>query len=116
MAAIMEQNAALRKRKFEEKTSSQKKHTCFESLDETDMFFLGLARMAKQLPKTEQASIKLTLSNTILQAELRCAQAQSAHTPTSRSCTTVQPLFPPHENSRPSTSSSYCVQPLVSTL
>lgn len=111
----MEQNAALRKRKFEEKLTAQNKHTCFEDMDETDIFFLSLARMTKQLPKAEQAAVKITVSTAILQAELRSAQAQSAPTPTPSSSYALQPLFSPHDNSRPSTSSSsYSVQPLPS--
>lgn len=42
-----------------------------ESLDETDMFFLSMSRMAKKLPKLEQSQIKLALSNSVLSAEIR---------------------------------------------
>lgn len=52
----------------------------FDNLDETDLFFLSMAQMTKKLPKLEQSKIKLTLSNTVLQAELKEQTKDVRHT------------------------------------
>lgn len=52
-----------------------------KTLDDTDMFFLSMSRMAKQLPKVEQAQIKLALSNSVLSAELKYNQQSLSLTP-----------------------------------
>lgn len=39
-------------------------------LDETDMFFLSLAKTTKTLPPIEQAKVKLLVSQTVLQAQI----------------------------------------------
>lgn len=43
----------------------------YDGFDESDMFYLSMSRMAKQLPKIEQAKIKLLLSKSILEAEIK---------------------------------------------
>lgn len=54
----------------------QKKTTVTPDLDDTDMFFLSMSRMTKKLPQIDQARIKLDLSNSVLQAELKNSTAQ----------------------------------------
>lgn len=69
------QNSVLRKHHRESYLSKVAKTISFlETLDDTDMFFLSMARMTKQLPKVEQAQIKLALSNSVLSSEVRCNQ------------------------------------------
>ena len=52
------------------------KYKKVEELDETDMFYLSMARMSKTLPLLEQAQIKLQLSNSVLQAQIKINQYQ----------------------------------------
>lgn len=57
---------------------SKKEHTSQEvniamremRLDETDMFFLSMAKMTKRLPSVDQAKIKLQLSQSVLNAQI----------------------------------------------
>jgi len=67
---IMKENSALRKLKQGDK-KIKPEATLFENMDETDLFFLSMSKMTKQLPQVEQAKIKLALSNSVLQAEIR---------------------------------------------
>lgn len=73
---IIKQNASLRKHQYEEKIIQQNKvhkiPSVLETMDDTDMFFLSMAKMTKKLPKVEQARIKLALSNLVLSAEIKC--------------------------------------------
>lgn len=65
------------KRRYETKCMCQQASittSFFTTLDDTDMFFLSMSRMTKQLPKVEQAQIKLALSNSVLSAELKYNQ------------------------------------------
>jgi len=68
---IMKEKAAIRKMKREKKIIKPKVPTVFENMDETDIFFLSIYKMTKQLPQVEQAKIKLLLSNSVLQPEIR---------------------------------------------
>ncbi|XP_018569802.1 uncharacterized protein LOC108909822 [Anoplophora glabripennis] len=67
---IVNENDALRNSKYKNE-SPQSKSVCYCGMDETDMFFLSMSRMTKQLPRFEQSKIKLTLSNAVLQADIR---------------------------------------------
>ena len=40
-------------------------------MDDAEMFFMSMAKMTKTLPALEQAEIKLQLSNSVLQAQIR---------------------------------------------
>jgi len=73
---ILKENSTRRKRLYDEKCIRQEYKTTnqFENLDDMDMFFLSMSRMTKQLPKLEQAQIKLALSNSVLSAEIRYNQ------------------------------------------
>lgn len=71
MLEIMKEKAAIRKMKQEEKIIKPKVPTVFENMDKTDIFFLSIYKMMKQLPQVEQAKIKLLLSNSVLQPEIR---------------------------------------------
>ena len=62
MVYVIKENSYLRQRRHEEKTT-------IRDMDETDMFFLSMAKMTKKLPSLEQAKIKLQLSQTVLQAQ-----------------------------------------------
>ncbi|KAE9521519.1 hypothetical protein AGLY_018075 [Aphis glycines] len=77
LVEILKESTALRKRQYEEnitcKTTS-KPTSVLENLDDTDLFFLSMSKMTKQLPKLEQSQIKLALSNSVLSAEIRCNQ------------------------------------------
>lgn len=81
MLEIMKENAALRKKKREENIIKPKVPTVFENMDETDIFFLSMSKMIKQLPQVEQAKIKLLLSNSVLQAEIRNTSAPTVSLP-----------------------------------
>lgn len=76
LVEILKENSTRRKRLYGEKCIRQEHKTTnqFENLDDMDMFFLSMSRMTKQLPKFEQAQIKLALSNSVLSAEVRCNQ------------------------------------------
>ncbi|XP_012135376.1 uncharacterized protein LOC105661843 [Megachile rotundata] len=77
MVQILKESSALRKRQYEGKSTrpqTAKTTSLLETLDDTDMFFLSMSRMTKQLPKVEQSQIKLALSNLVLSAEVRCNQ------------------------------------------
>lgn len=52
----------------------------YENMDEIDLFFLSMSRMTKKLPKIEQVKIKLAVSNTVLQAELKQEQIKETAT------------------------------------
>lgn len=53
-------------------------------LDETDMFFLSLAKTTKAFPPIEQAKVKLQISQTILQTQIAIdEQAYHLSLPTS---------------------------------
>jgi len=84
LVEILKESAALRKRQYEEnktfKTTS-KPTGVLENLDDTDLFFLSMSKMTKQLPKLEQSQIKLALSNSVLSAEIRCNQHSFSTTP-----------------------------------
>ncbi|KAL3287972.1 hypothetical protein HHI36_002428 [Cryptolaemus montrouzieri] len=77
-----------------------------EPVDDTDMFFLSMSRMTKQLPQIEQAKIKLELSNSVLSVEVRYNQQQqplpvstpySHNTPSPASSTSYQMVSPSDE-------------------
>ena len=75
MVHILKESSAPRKRPYEEgcmHPKASKATSLLETLDETDMFFLSMSRMTKQLPKVEQSQIKLALSNSVLLAEVKC--------------------------------------------
>lgn len=77
LVEISKKNLVLRKRPYEEKKTHQiesKPASVLETLDDTDLFFLSMSKMAKQLPKLKQSQIKLALSNSVLSAEIRCNQ------------------------------------------
>jgi len=79
LVEILKENSIRRKRQYEEKLSQGHKITNpFENLDDMDMFFLSMSRMTKQLPKFEQAQIKLALSNSVLSAEIKCNREPSS--------------------------------------
>lgn len=84
LVEILKESTALRKRQYEEnktcKTTS-KPTSVLENLDDTDLFFLSMSKMTKQLPKLEQSQIKLALSNSVLSAEIRCNQQSFSTTP-----------------------------------
>lgn len=67
MVQILKESSAFRKRKYENQTTGTNISAINNSLDETDMFFLSMSRMTKQLPtKLVQAQIKLQVSNAVL--------------------------------------------------
>lgn len=69
MVNVMKENSYLRQRRHEEKTT-------IRDMDETDMFFLSMAKMTKKLPSLEQAKIKLQLSHAVLQAQIALEEQQ----------------------------------------
>lgn len=83
MVQILKENAEIRKRKYEEKNSihplQSRSTSILENLDDTDLFFLSIAKMTKQMPKYEQAQIKLALSNSVLSTELSLNQHTSQY-------------------------------------
>jgi len=90
MVDILEESSALRKRQFEDKIlrSDSSKTDFLQNIDDTDMFFLSMSKMTKQLPKVEQVRIKLGLSNSVLSAEIRSNEQLYFGTP--YSCLTQQ--------------------------
>jgi hypothetical protein len=69
MVDFMKENSYLRQRRHEEKTT-------IRDMDETDIFFLSMAKMIKKLPSLEQAKIKLQLSQAVLQAQIALEEQQ----------------------------------------
>jgi len=69
MVNVMQENSYLRQRRHEGKTT-------IRDMDETDMFFLSMAKMTKKLPFLEQAKIKLQLSQAVLQAQIALEEQQ----------------------------------------
>jgi len=69
MVNIMKENSYLRQRRHEKKMT-------IRDMDETDMFFLSMAKMTKKLPSLEQAKIKLQLSQAVLQAKIALQEQQ----------------------------------------
>ena len=59
---VIKENSYLRQRRHEENT--------IQDMDETDMFFLSMAKMTKKLPSLEQAKIKLQLSQAVFEAQI----------------------------------------------
>lgn len=64
MMKIMKENSVMRQIRHDERKSSSR------DLDETDMFFLSLAKTTKTLPPIEQAKVKLQVSQAVLQAQI----------------------------------------------
>lgn len=60
---IMKQNASRRMSRYEESKS--------KDLDETDLFYLSMAKTVKRLPALEQAKIRMTLCKLVSEAEIR---------------------------------------------
>ena len=69
MVNVMKENSYLRQRRHEEKTT-------IRDMDETDTFFLSMAKMTNQLPSLEQAIIKLHLSQAVLKAQIALEEKQ----------------------------------------
>ncbi|PSN31944.1 hypothetical protein C0J52_21413 [Blattella germanica] len=65
---VMKENASFRKFTYE-------KHST--EMDDNDMFFLSMAKMTKTLPPLEQAQIKLQLSNSVLETQIRMISSES---------------------------------------
>ena len=55
MVNVMNENSYLRQRRSKEKTT-------IWDMNETDMFFLSMAKMMKKLPSLEEAKTELQLS------------------------------------------------------
>lgn len=64
MIKLMKGNSVTRQIRYDEKKSLSR------DLDETEMFFLSLAKTTKTLPPIEQAKVKLLVSQTVLQAQI----------------------------------------------
>jgi len=64
MIKIMKENSAMTQIRHDEKKLLSR------DLDETDMFFLSLAKTTKTLPPIEQTKVKLLVSQTVLQAQI----------------------------------------------
>lgn len=84
LVEILKESTPLKKRQYEENKTCEtasKPTSVLENLDDTDLFFLSMSKMTKQLPKLEQSQIKLALSNSVLSAEIRCNQQSFSSTP-----------------------------------
>jgi len=96
---ILKESTALRKRQYEENKTCEtasKSTSVLENLDDTDLFFLSMSKMTKQLPKLEQSQIKLALSNSVFSAEIRCNQQSFSTTP--YPCSTQPQSFVPQQS------------------
>lgn len=78
MFKVMKENTSLRKPKHNEKNIKPNTCSIFQNMDETDLFFLSMSKMTKQLPQVQQAKIKLSLSNSVLQAEIINSNIQTS--------------------------------------
>lgn len=111
MVDILKENSALKKRRFEDKSvrsdSDSFKTDFLKNLDDTDMFFLSMSKMTKQLPKIEQSRIKLGLSNSVLSAEIRSNEQSYFGTP-GYSC------YPQQQSASSISSESSTIQPTTS--
>jgi len=112
MVNILKENSALKKRRFEDKSvrsdSGSSKTDFLQSLDDTDMFFLSMSKMTKQLPKIEQSQIKLGLSNSVLSAEIKSNEQSYFGTP-GYSC------YPQQQSVSSISSESSTIQPTTRT-
>jgi len=84
LCEIIKESSALRKCQYEEKKTYQaasKPTSVLENLDDTDLFFLSMSKITKQLPKWEQSQLKLAISNSVLSAEIRYNQQSLSTTP-----------------------------------
>jgi hypothetical protein len=61
---IMKANANFRKEKFEQKHA-------IPQFDETDMFYLSMAKIAKRLPSTDQARSRMEVCRMVSEAEIK---------------------------------------------
>lgn len=75
---IMKENRNLRKMKLDTKHVKT-------DMDETDMFFLSMSRMTKKLSLAEQARIKLMISSTVLEAEMKSLRNETDNYSSNRS-------------------------------
>lgn len=78
MVKIMKENAELRKAKYQNVSKSADQ----SMLDETDMFYLSMAKTVKRLPPIEQATIRMQLCTMISEAEIRHTKQGQLHVPT----------------------------------
>nr|CAD7258744.1 unnamed protein product [Timema shepardi] len=103
MVKIMRENSTLRRIRHEERKISSL------DLDDTDMFFLSLAKTAKTLPPLELAKVKLQVSQAVLQMQIALGeQAQnrkSSASPASHNSTSSETSFSPHPISTASAAS-----------
>ncbi|KAL3288351.1 hypothetical protein HHI36_002799 [Cryptolaemus montrouzieri] len=98
----MKENSNLRKRKYEQKERAHgtNKSSFMENLDDIHLFLPNIARTTKILPRTEQTAVKISVSNTVLQAELRCSEKEYFSSSSPRFVTTPQqPFFSPQDYS-----------------
>lgn len=115
MVQILKENVELRKRKYKEENSilplQSNTTSNLENLDDADLFFLSMAKMTKQMPKYEQAKIKLALSNSVLSTELRLnsltsednsqnqVQTEPFYFQSSSSADSIHPIMLPSDHS-----------------
>nr|CAD7398976.1 unnamed protein product [Timema poppensis] len=103
MVKIMRENSTLRRIRHEERKVSSL------DLDDTDMFFLSLAKTTKTLPPLELAKVKLQVSQAVLQMQIAVGeQAQnrkSSASPTSHNSTSRETSFSPRPISTASAAS-----------
>lgn len=111
MVDILKEKTALKKRRFVEKSvrsdSDSSKTDFLNTLDDTDMFFLSMSKMTKQLPKIEQSRIKLGLSNSVLSAEIRTNEQSYFGTPGYSCYPQQQSISSESSTIQPTTSPSY---------
>nr|CAD7457489.1 unnamed protein product [Timema tahoe] len=103
MVKIMRENSTLRRIRHEEKKISSL------DLDDTDMFFLSLAKTAKTLPPLELAKVKLQVSQAVLQTQIAVGEQakyrQSSASPASHNSTYIETSFSPRPISTESAAS-----------
>lgn len=62
LVQIMRENASMRKERYEKKLST--------SHDDVEMFYLSMAKIAKRLPKSKEAKLRMEVCNKVSEAEL----------------------------------------------
>lgn len=62
MVQIMRENSSMRKESYEKKLSA--------GHDDTELFYLSMAKIAKQLPRSKEAKLRMEVCNKVSEAEL----------------------------------------------
>lgn len=106
MVQIMKENAAMRKKRYQEQPKMD--------LDETDMFYLSMAKTVKRLPPIEQANIRMQFCELVSKAEIRTLQGSGGSCSVSSVGSppmAFSPCMSPHNSQTPMPASHSFIPP-----